>query len=137
MKKLHNKSDANSDGFTIIELLVFILVLAIIATVGVSNIRDLRSHDRDTARKTDVNAVYYQLESYYEKNGNYPEKLDVNTLKGIDPASLKDTDDKAFNAENGEYTYKPSNCSDSKCKSYEITAELEKEAPFTKESLNK
>lgn len=133
MKKLTN----HSEGFTAIELLVFILVLAIVAVVGISNIRSLRAQNRDTARKTDINAVYYQLESLYEKNNYYPEKLDTTTLAGIDPESLKDSEDQPFNSTTGAYTYKPSGCSDTKCKSYTISAELEKEAPFTKESLNK
>ena len=133
MKKL----STNSDGFTVIELLVFILVLIIISVIGVSNIRNLRAQNRDTVSKTDINAVHYQLESFYEKNGYYPEKIDVSTLKGIDPASLKDSDQRSFNEQSGNYTYKATSCTDGKCKSYSATAELEKEAPFTKDSLNK
>lgn len=126
-----------SEGFTVIELLVFILVILVISSVGITNIRTLRAQNRDTVRKTDINAVYYQLESYYEKNGNYPEKLDTTTLKGIDPASLKDSDEKTFNEVGGAYSYKPSGCTNTQCKSYTLSAKLEKEADFEKESLNK
>ena len=132
MKKLQN----NTAGFTAIELLVFILVLVIVAVVGISNIRALRAENRDAARKTDINATYYQLESFYEKNGYYPQKLTVSTLQGIDPESLKDTRGKSYNEPSSQYTYKTIGCTDQKCKSYTLTADLEKEAPFTKKSLN-
>jgi type II secretory pathway pseudopilin PulG len=132
MKKLFT----NSQGFTVIELLVFILVLVSITVVGVSNVRSLQAQNRDKASKTDINAVYYQLESYYEKNGHYPETIDVAALKGIDPESVKDDLGKKINEEGGNYTYKPTGCSESKCKRFELTTQLEKEAAYTKESLN-
>lgn len=132
MKKLQN----SFEGFTVIELLVFVLVLSIVAVVALTNIRTLRAQNRDMTRKTDINAVYYQLESFREKNGYYPEVLSTETLKGVDTESLKDSDDLAFNAEGGKYLYKPKNCSESKCKSFVLSSELEREAPFVKQSLN-
>lgn len=131
------KIQSHSDGFTVIELLVFILILSILAVLGVSNIRGLRAENRDSASKTDVNAIYFQLESFYETNGFYPEKLDTTSLKGLDPESLKDKNNIAVNGAGGTYVYKPANCTESKCKSYELSTQLEKEAPFIKQSLNK
>lgn len=133
MKKLHS----NSDGFTAIELLVFVVTLVLLVTLAGVNIRSLRAQNRDSQRKTDISATYYQLEAFYEKNSYYPETIDTTTLKGIDPASLKDSEGKTFNQTTGEYTYKPVGCAEAKCKSYVLSATLEKEAPFTKESLNK
>lgn len=126
----------NSEGFTVIELLVSILVLTVIAAVAVSNIRGLRADNRDEARKTDINATYYQLEAFHEKNGYYPEKLDANTLKGIDPESLKDENNLAANEAGSQYTYKAKSCSKGKCAGFELSAELEREATYTKLSLN-
>lgn len=133
MKKLH----IYSEGFTVIELLVFILVIVAIGVLGVSNIRTIRAQNRDSTAKTDINAVYYQLESFHEKNGYYPEKIDVVTLKGIDPVSLKDKNELDVNQAGSTYLYKPANCAEAKCKSFELSTELEKEARFVKESLNK
>ncbi len=124
-------------GFTVIELLVFITVIVAIAVLGISNIRSLRAQNRDTTSKTDMNALYYQLESFYEKNGYYPEKVAAANLAGIDPASLKDKNNLEINAAGSTYSYKPANCNESKCKSFELSAQLEKEAPFIKQSLNK
>lgn len=126
--------DAN--GFTIIELLVFIVVLTGLAVLGISNIRTLRAENRDSTTKADINAVYYQLESFYEKNGHYPEALSTETLKGIDPESLKDKNGITVNQDGSLYTYRPINCAEAKCKRYDLTGQLEREAPYTKQSLN-
>jgi len=68
MKKLQ----LNTLGFTIIELLVFIVVITAITLVAVSNIRDLRATNRDQASKIDINTIFYKLEVFFEKNGYYP-----------------------------------------------------------------
>lgn len=125
-----------SGGFTIIELLVVIAVFTGLATLGISNIRTLRAENRDETTKADINAIYYQLESYYEKNNHYPESISEDVLKGIDPESLKDKNGVSLNEEGSLYTYRSMNCSDKKCKRYDITGQLEREAPYTKQSLH-
>lgn len=129
-------SSKNANGFTIIELLVFIVILTGLAVLGISNIRTLRAENRDTATKSDINAVYYQLESYFEKNGHYPEKISTETLQGINPESLKDKNDIPINEEGSLYTYRAINCSEEKCTRYDLTGQLEREAPYIKQSLN-
>lgn len=133
MKRIQN----NYQGFTIIELLAFILILVIIATVAIANVRGFRADNRDDVAKTDINATYYQLEAYFEKNGHYPKTINVDILKGIDPESLKDENNIAFNELGGRYTYKASNCSKDACTSFELSTKLEREATYTKLSLNK
>ena len=130
------KSSINTQGFTVIELLVFIFILAVLSVVGISNVRSLRAQNRDTTQKTDINAVYHQLESFYEKNGYYPEGIDAKTLTGIDPESLKDNQNKTINEIGSLYSYKPGTCAEGKCKKFELTAQLEREALYVKQSLN-
>lgn len=132
-----NKIRERQDGFTVIELLVFILVITTIAVIGISNVRSARAESRDTASKKDINAIYYQLEAFHERNGYYPDNVDAKILTGIDPESLKDKNGIAINQAGGVYVYKPASCGESKCKSFQLTTQLEKEAPFTKQSLNK
>ena len=127
----------DQSGFTVIELLVFILILIVIAAVAVSNIRGLRAENRDEARKTDINATYYQLEAFYERNNYYPEKLSAKTLNGIDPDSLKDENGLVANQPDSSYTYKPEKCNKNKCDSYKLSTELEREATYTKLSLTR
>lgn len=126
----------NKRGFTIIELLVFIVILVALAAVAVANVRGLRADGRDETRKTDINAIYYQLEAFYEKNSYYPEKLDASSLQGIDPESLKDENNLAPNDPDSSYSYTPSGCKESKCTGYELSTKLEREATYTKVGLN-
>ena len=130
MKRINKQS-----GFTIIELLVFITVVLAITIIAASNIRDLRANNRDQESKIDVNATAYQLEVFHEKNNYYPEKIEAKTIPGLEEKSIKDRNNLTINELGSSYTYKPSGCSEGKCKNFELKANLEKEAPFVKQSL--
>lgn len=125
----------NQEGFTVIELLVAILVLVVIAAVAVANIRGLRADNRDEVRKSDINAIYYQLEAFHERNNYYPKSVSEETLKGIDPDSLTDTNGIVISDSASEYSYAPKDCKKDKCETYELSTELEREATYTKLSL--
>lgn len=129
------KNRSAHSGFTIIELMVVIVFLSALTALALINIRGIRAENRDSERKSDINAVFFQLETFHQANGYYPESFDAEVLKGIDPAALKDTADRSFNEDGSQYQYRARACSAEKCKSYELKAELEKEAPFIKQSL--
>lgn len=126
----------NNNGFTAIELLVVILVLTAVAVVAVTNIRAIRAENRDFEAKSEINAIYYQLEAYYEANKNYPATISTESLKGLDPEATKDSLGLEVNAIGSTYTYEPKECAEEKCESYKLSAELEREDTFVKESLN-
>ncbi|MCB9822043.1 type II secretion system protein [Candidatus Nomurabacteria bacterium] len=130
MKRITNQS-----GFTIIELLVFITVVLAITIIAASNIRDLRANNRDQESKIDINATAYQLEVFHEKNNYYPEKIEAKIIPGLEEKSIKDRNNLTISEPGSSYTYKPSGCSEGKCKNFELKANLEKEAPFVKQSL--
>lgn len=129
------KTYVDQVGFTIIELMVCIVVVSALSVLALTNIRGVRAEKRDDQRKSDINAVYYQLESFHETNGYYPQELSLNNLKGIDPQSLVDNNGKSINQVGSVYSYTPSGCTDAKCTGFVLTTELEKEAPFVKLSL--
>ncbi|MCA9308791.1 type II secretion system protein [Candidatus Saccharibacteria bacterium] len=129
------KNLSKQAGFTIIELMVVIVFLSALSAIALINIRGIRAENRDAERKGDINAVFFQLETFHQTNGYYPEAFDAKTLKGIDPAALKDTVGLTFNEDGSQYHYRARGCNETKCKSYELTADLEKEAPFIKQSL--
>lgn len=122
-------------GFTIIELMVTIVIFSALAALALTNIRGIRAEKRDAQRKTDINAIYYQLESFHEVSGYYPEAVSAQNLKGIDPESLIDNTGKKVNEAGGLYTYRPTDCSEGKCESYKLSTELESEATYQKISL--
>ena len=53
-------------GFTVIEVLVVIIVMAILLTLAVVNVRSTQVNARNTERITDVENTALRLESYYD-----------------------------------------------------------------------
>jgi len=126
-----------SQGFTVIEIIVVILFLATASILLFIQRGNLAAQQRDTQRKTAINAMHYNLEEvFYAKNGYYPAKIDSTTLTAMDPSLFTDPDGTAMNAQWSEYHYTTSNCDNDKCKSYKLSADLEKEATYTKTSRN-
>lgn len=125
-------------GFTVLELIIAIVFLLIAGTIFYIQKRDLEVARRDSDRKTAINQLYYNLEDvYFPANKAYPEKLTTDGLKGIDPQILKDPRGIAVGDYGSNYRYEPKDCKDGKCKSYTLTADLEAEGDFTKQSRNK
>lgn len=77
-------------GFTIIELLIVIAIIAILAGLVLNNFQGVQAKARDTQRVTDINNVHSKLEEFYNENGGYPATFTAATLPGIDEGSLKD-----------------------------------------------
>jgi hypothetical protein len=125
-------------GFTVLELIIAVVFLLAAATIFFVQKRDLEVAARDSTRKMAINEIYYNLEDvYHVANQAYPEKLTADGLKGVDPAVLKDPNGKMVGDNGSNYRYEPKDCNSGKCKSYKLTADLEHEADFVKDSRNK
>lgn len=59
-------------GFTLIELMVAISIVAILATVGFSTYSQSQLRARDAKRKQDLRAIATALELYYQLHQHYP-----------------------------------------------------------------
>lgn len=59
-------------GFTIVELLIVIVVIAILATISIVAYNGVQSRARDSERITKVKAIGRAIEMYYVDNGYYP-----------------------------------------------------------------
>jgi prepilin-type N-terminal cleavage/methylation domain-containing protein len=79
-------------GFTIIELLIVIAIIAILAGLVLNNFQGAQAKARDTGRVTDLNNIHSKLEEYYNENGAYPQTFTQATFPGIDAGSLLDAD---------------------------------------------
>lgn len=130
------KTWLNEQGITAIEFLVGLLVISIVAVVALTNIRSIRAENRDTQSKKDMNTLAFQLETFYQKNGYYPSTVNSTTLAGVDSETFKDSRGQTINQDSVLYAYTPVSCTDTKCRGFELKAELEREAPFIKQSLN-
>ncbi|MBP9669997.1 type II secretion system protein [Candidatus Woesebacteria bacterium] len=59
-------------GFTLVELLIVIAILAILSTLGIGNFQSARIKARDIGRKSDLQTIAKSLEAYVNDHGNYP-----------------------------------------------------------------
>ncbi len=141
-------------GFTIVELLIVIVVIGILATLVIVTFTGIQQRARDTARKTDINAVNGHLAKFYTDNGHFPLRANVNTaawrtanMQGLDPESLKDPKGAAQTLAAAtsatEYGYAPTTSADGDCSAdettcakYTLTATLEGGGTFQKQSNN-
>ena len=124
-----------SDGFTVIEIIVVILFLAVATVLLLTQKGNLSAAQRDDVRKTAVNAMHYSLEEvFFEQNGYYPSKIDSKALRSMDPALFTDPDGVKMNEQGSDYRYTGNNCDNDKCKGYVLSSELEKEAAYTKKN---
>ena len=120
-------------GFTILEIVIvatFASLLLVLFFIQKSNIDAM---ERDDARKTAINAMYYALEeSFYKEHHYYPEFISEENIKVIDPALW--TDPSGFNLGDprSSYSYEAANCKNGKCQEYTLRTRLEKEDTYTK-----
>ena len=115
-------------GFTLIEICVVIVFLIAAGIILTIQRFELLSVQRDQIRKLAINEIYYK------KNGFYPEKLDENIVKGIDPNLLTDPFGILINEEKSDYRYEPTSCENGKCKKFSLRTKLEKESDFVRRS---
>ena len=88
LKRLHTLSK----GFTIIELLIVIAIIAILAGLVLNNFQGANAKARDTQRVSRINAIYTKLEEFYAESGSgYPADAgNIANFPGIDANAVKD-----------------------------------------------
>lgn len=122
-----------SRGFTVIELVVVIVVVALASVIFFVQKNSVEIAARDEQRKTSINAMYYSLEEVYVKrNGHYPRTLDEKTLPSVDPELFKDTKGVLIGESASEFRYEPTDCNGDACQGYTLRAFLENEDDFVK-----
>lgn len=71
-KNQHSSSTQARAGFTIVELLIVIVVIAILAAITVVAFNGIQKRGKDSQRKSDIAAITKALELYYIDNDRYP-----------------------------------------------------------------
>ncbi|MEX0617041.1 MAG: prepilin-type N-terminal cleavage/methylation domain-containing protein [Candidatus Woykebacteria bacterium] len=59
-------------GFTLIEILIALAIIAILLTVGILSFRNALRQGRDSEKKATIKEVQSALEAYYADHGRYP-----------------------------------------------------------------
>ncbi len=83
-------------GFTIVELLIVIVVIAILAAVTIVSYNGITNQASDTAIKSDLATLKKKVELYKVENGNYP-----SSNAALDSAVT------SFRASKGNYMVRP------------------------------
>jgi type II secretory pathway pseudopilin PulG len=123
------------EGFTVIEMVIFFVVLIVLAAFFVLQKLDLDASYTDTRRKIAANEIYYSLtDIYYEENGYFPSEITDDTLRGIDPELLIDPWDLTIGDPDSDYQYEGLDCNgDNQCQGFKLTVDLEKEDDYVRE----
>jgi prepilin-type N-terminal cleavage/methylation domain-containing protein len=69
-------------GFTIVELLVVVGIIAIILVIMIVNLNDSRAASRDTVRLADMQAIQLALQEYRSMCSEYPNRLELTANNG-------------------------------------------------------
>jgi len=126
-------------GFTVIELLVIIVILGVGSWLFFTERATVSAEQRDSTRKTAINAMYYNLEEvYFEAKGYYPQTIDSKTLRAMDPALFTDPTEVKLGTSGANYRYEPTGCNTSgQCTGYTLRSAMEREADYVKTNRNK
>lgn len=77
-KKMH----AQRQGFTLIELMVVVSIIALLSALAVTSVGGALRKARDARRKNDIKAIKTAMEFYYQENGFYPNTGSPNSSTG-------------------------------------------------------
>lgn len=69
------KKTGAKKAFTLIELLIVVVVIAVLSGVGIASMNSGRQRSRDTRRIADTRQIASALEMFYDANKRYPRHL--------------------------------------------------------------
>ncbi len=68
---------AKQTGFTIVELLIVVVVIAILAAITIVAFNGIQQQSRDSARTSAVSQIRKALEAYRVQCGKYPDRISI------------------------------------------------------------
>ncbi len=72
MKKFLPKTVNNPQGFTLVELLVVISIIAVLSVIGITVFTGVQKNARDAKRKADIEAIANAMEKNYNSGSANP-----------------------------------------------------------------
>jgi general secretion pathway protein G len=74
--KLLKNEPSHNKGFTLVELLVVLAILALLLTLAVPRYFDSIEKAKDATLRQDLNTLRESLDKFYADNGRYPKTLE-------------------------------------------------------------
>jgi general secretion pathway protein G len=72
MNRRHSRREHSPAGFTLIELMVVILIIGLLATIVVQNLRSATDRAKRVKAQADISQLKSALDRYYLDAGSYP-----------------------------------------------------------------
>lgn len=72
MNKNNSIKNNHKKGFTLVELMIVITIIAVLATIGVASFTRIQKQARDTKRKGDLRTLATGLQAYFTEKQTYP-----------------------------------------------------------------
>ena len=76
----------NKTGFTLVEIMVVVTIIALLATIAMPNLLRARIQANESSAQATLKTISSSLESYYALNNQYPD--DTTSLTGATPPYL-------------------------------------------------
>src|SRR5438132_2977717 len=85
-KALHDRLNKNEDGFTLIELMVVVLIIAILIAIAIPTFLGARSRAQDKQAQSNLrNALVTEDEFYTDNQAYSADNAAAGALKGLEP----------------------------------------------------
>ena len=82
IRSIDQQNSRTSEGFTIVELLIVIVVIAILAAISIVAYTGIQQRARDNTRISDLKSIQKIVELYKVENGTYPLSSGGNNVWG-------------------------------------------------------
>lgn len=78
--KTSRRMQSRQYGFTIVELLIVIVIIAILAAITIVAYNGIQERARYSAMKSDINSINKAIQMFHAENSNYPGSNTTGTL---------------------------------------------------------
>ena len=114
-------------GFTLLELVITIGIIAVLSVVAVVNLSGIQQNTRDVKRQSDLRLIQGALEQYYADQHFYPTVLGVNLSSGARTYLNQVPSDSLASNQPYVYVARPSACDNSTtiCTNYCLYGNME------------